>query len=407
MVKRVKTNYPGNYPGIYYREGKRIGGNGIEKIYYIVFKKDGKTYEEKVGRQYMDAMTPARAARIRAERIEGKRLSRKEIREKEKALKEAEQNRWTFTRLWEKYKSSNPGLKGIVTDDNRFQNHIKPILGDKEPKDLLPLDIDRLKINLLKTRAPGTVKNVLELLRRITRFGAKKRLCPGLDFTIEIPKVNNLKTEDLTVDQLNRLLKAIDRSSNIQAANLMKMALFTGLRRGELFRLKWEDIDFDRGFITIKDPKGGQDQKIPLNDETRNLLESHQRSDSPFVFPGRDGRQRTDIKKAVNQIKKSAGLPKDFRPLHGLRHTYASMLASSGQVDMYTLQRLLTHKSPVMTQRYAHLRDEALRKASNLAGDLINKAIKENEIAASKKSGFKTTGFKTMLTLEKKKGKNR
>ena len=51
------------------------------------------------------------------------------------------------------------------------------------------------------------------------------------------------------------------------------------------------------------------------------------------------------------------------------------MLASSGQVDMYTLQKLLTHKSPIMTQRYAHLRDEALKKASDLAGDIISQTV--------------------------------
>ncbi len=73
-----------------------------------------------------------------------------------------------------------------------------------------------------------------------------------------------------------------------------------------------------------------------------------------------------------------SGLPKDFRPLHGLRHVFASMLASSGQVDMYTLQKLLTHKSPLMTQRYAHLRDDTLKRASNLAGDLINQAVNSN-----------------------------
>ena len=77
----------------------------------------------------------------------------------------------------------------------------------------------------------------------------------------------------------------------------------------------------------------------------------------------------------MNKIKKKARLPKDFRPLHGLRHVYASMLASSGKVDMYTLQKLLTHKSPLMTQRYAHLRDEALKRASDLAGDLIEEIV--------------------------------
>jgi integrase len=155
----------------------------------------------------------------------------------------------------------------------------------------------------------------------------------------------------------------------------MRLALFTGMRRGELFKLKWNDIDFERGFIHIRDPKGGPDQKIPLNEAARQLLENHPRTDSPYIFPGRYGGQRTDVKKAVNRIKKRAGLPKDFRPLHGLRHVYASMLASSGKVDMYTLQKLLTHKSPQMTQRYAHLRDEALRRAADLAGELIQEAV--------------------------------
>ena len=94
------------------------------------------------------------------------------------------------------------------------------------------------------------------------------------------------------------------------------------------------------------------------------------------MFPGRDG-ERRNVSKFVRRIKAAAGLPKDFRPLHGLRHVFASMMASSGAVDLYTLQRLLTHKSPLMTQRYAHLRDEALRGASELAGPLVAEAVKK------------------------------
>jgi len=370
-VKRYKTKYP----GVHYVIGAAVGSGKKERIYQIRYRKNGKLIEEKAGRQFQDDMTPARAAQIRTNRIQGE-LSNKEKREAEEAEKEAESSKWTIDRLWVAYKENKPNLKGIVTDENRFDNYIKPNFGDKEPKDIIPLDVDRLRLKLLKTKAPGTVKNVLELLRRIVNFGAKKNLCEGLNFTIEIPKVTSLKTEDLTPEQLSDLLKAIGEASNIWAANMMKLALFTGMRRGEMFKLQWSNIDFDKGFIELIDPKGGPDQKIPLNDPARKLLKSHPKvKKSPYVFPGRKGKRRTDIKKAVNKIRDNAGLPKDFRALHGLRHVYASMLASSGQVDMYTLQKLLTHKSPLMTQRYAHLRDETLKRASGLAGDIIEQAV--------------------------------
>jgi integrase len=373
--KRLKTKYP----GVYYILGKAVSSKKEERIYYIMYRKDGRQIHEKAGRQFQDDMTPARAAQIRALRIEGEQLSNKERRQVEKEKKEADANRWTVKRLWKEYKKNKPVLKGIVTDENRFENHIEPNFGDKEPSEIIPLDIDRLRLKLLKKKSPGTVKNVLELLRRITNFGVKKQLCEGLGFAIEMPRVNNLKTEDLTPKQLQKLLKVIEKDEHPYAGPMMKMALFTGMRRGEMFRLKWKDINFERAFINLRDPKGGPDQKIPLNDAARDCLLNHIRTKSPYVFPGRGGRQRTDINKAVGKIKEDAGLPQDFRALHGLRHVYATMLASSGQVDMYTLQKLLTHKSPLMTQRYAHLRDEALKQSSALAGSLIEQASNDEK----------------------------
>jgi integrase len=204
---------------------------------------------------------------------------------------------------------------------------------------------------------------------------------------IEMPRVNNLKTEDLTPEQLTRLLTAIADNPHAHAGDMMKLALFTGMRRGEMFRLRWRDVDFERGFIHLRDTKGGIDQSIPLNDAARRLLTQRPRTRSVYVFPGRGGKQRKDINKAVNAIKNTAGLPKNFRPLHGLRHVYASVLASSGQVDLYTLQKLLTHKSPSMTRRYAHLRDESLQRASNVASELISGVKGQNENQRKGKKG--------------------
>jgi integrase len=386
-MKRIKTEYP----GVFYREAVRIGGKGAERVFYIVFKKAGKVCEEKVGRQYADDMTAAKAARVRADRIENRRESRKEIREAVKAAKIEEAGKWTLSRLWDEYEKiksdpkavkddKTPSLsKAIKIDKGRFEKHLKPSLGDKEPHGIIRLDVDRLRVNLSKKLKPQTVRHVLGLLKRIIHFGAKRQLCRELPFPIDSVKVDNRTTEDLTPKQLQSLLKAISESTDIEAANIMRMALFTGMRRGELFKLQWNDIDFDRGFITIRhDPKGGVSQKIPLNDQAREVLKNHPAT-ADHVFVRGDGKPFTDIRRRVNPIKQAAGIGANFRTLHGLRHAFASMLASSGEVDMYTLQKLLTHKSPIMTQRYAHLRDETLRKASTLAGNIIEQAAKAED----------------------------
>jgi integrase len=318
-------------------------------------------------------MTEAKANGIRSDRIRGKEPSNEQRRETQKVAKLEEAGKWTLSRIWDEYETNKADSKAIRTDKGRFKKHIKPSLGDKEPHEIIRLDIDRLRVNLSKKLKPQTVKHVLGLLKRIIRFGAKRQLCRELHFPIDTVKVDNCTTEDLTPEQLKNLLKAIAESTDVEATNIMRMALFTGMRRGELFKLKWTDVDFDRGFITIRDPKGGVSQKIPLNDQARDVLKHHPET-ADHVFVRGDGKPFTDIRRRVNPIKEAAGIGADFRALHGLRHVYASMLASSGQVDMYTLQKLLTHKSPIMTQRYAHLRDETLRNASTLAGNIIEQA---------------------------------
>ena len=373
----VQKRYKTAYPGVYFIKGIMPGTKKQEKIFYIMYRKKGKQVQEKAGRQFLNDMTAARAAMMRAERMKGA-LSNREKRESEKAKKKAEEGRWTIQRLFDEYIQGRAPGKSLKTDLGRYEKYLKTSFGDTEPKDILALDVDRLRIKLLKKKSAQTALHILNLLTWLTNFGVNNGLCPGLPFRIKKPTVHNIVTEDLSSEQIKDLLTAIDNDIHPQAGAMMKLALFSGMRRGEMLKLRWKHINFDRGFINIVDPKGGPDQVIPLNDAARELLENHPRTKSPFVFPGRGGKQLVNISKPVNKIKKKAGLPAKFRPLHGLRHVFASMLASSGEVDMYTLQKLLTHKSPLMTQRYSHLRDETLKKASNLAGDIINQAVQEN-----------------------------
>ncbi len=392
-AKKTFERHATDYPGVFIRKGtNRITGKP-EDIFYIRYRRDGKRIEEKVGREKQDDMTAARASRILGKIIDREQKPRKELREAAKAAKAAEAGKWTFDRLWTEYKAGRPGQKRSATDESNFTNYLSPIFGAREPRQVVPLDVDRLRMNLSKKKAAATVKNVLELLRRLSNFAANKRLCDPLPFRVSMPKVNNLKTEDLNAEQMARLL-AVLRDGTVtgkdgkktmldrDAREIMLLAMFTGMRRGEIFRLRWDAVDFRRGFIKLRETKGGTDSTIPLPDEARELLERRaRRKDCPYIFPGRSigkkkgtpeqFRPKTDASKHFRDIRKAAKLPSDFRPMHGLRHVFASMLASSGEVDLYTLQRLLTHKSPTMTQRYAHLRDETLKAASNVAGRII------------------------------------
>jgi len=373
--ERIKTSYP----GVYYVNGKALGRSGTEKVYYIRYKRNGKGIEEKIGRQFSDDMTPARAAGIRGQRIEGKQQSNKVRRE----VTEEEKSCWTIEKIWDSYCEQRPGGIGN-SDASYWKNYLKDSFGKKEPNNLVKLDTDRLRINLLKKKSPQTTKHVLALLRRIINFGLNQGYIAPLPFKITLPSVDNIKTEDLTPEQLQNLFDVFNTTHHTTAANMMKLVLFSGLRRGEIFKLKWADIDFHRGFIHILEPKGGKSQKVPLNSNARELLETIPQKDSEYIFPARGGGPRNDISKDARAIKQAAGLPADFRPFHGLRHVYASMLASSGKVDMYTLQKLLTHKSPQMTQRYAHYRDEAMRRASDTVDDILSEAMQVKKIKAVK-----------------------
>ncbi|MGR0479993.1 MAG: tyrosine-type recombinase/integrase [Candidatus Electronema sp. V4] len=366
-MKRYRTQYP----GVFYIEGiAAAGGRKTERIYYIRYRKDGRLVEEKAGRQHQDGMTPLKAAGLRVERIEGRQPGNRERRQ---AASTASQP-WTLDRLWEAYRVQLRDNSSTKTDSGRYDRHLRQLFGGREPGEISRLELDRLRISLLKTHSPQTVKHVLALLKRIISFGCGHGWIAPLPFKIELPPVDNVKTEDLSQEQLRRLLTVLEADGG-PAAQMMRLALCTGMRRGELFKLQWSDVDFERGFIHLREPKGGRSQKIPLNSSARELLLAVPRQSGGYVFPAKDGGLRRDISKEARAIKAAAGLPADFRPLHGLRHVYATMLASSGKVDMFTLQKLLTHKSPQMTQRYAHYRDEAMLRAANEVSGILAETL--------------------------------
>ena len=381
-AKREKTKYA----GVYFRMQKRLASEELERVYYIFYRTGGrgsKQIEEPVGRE-SEGITAAKANQIRALRMVGVEQTNKERRDAAVAARKEEQGRPIIARLWTAYDEANPARKMRKTDTGYYTNHLLKPFGNKTPADIVTLDIDRLRINKLKTLAPQTVKHILSLLRRIINHGVLKGLSPMVDpsrLHFTFPKVDNQKTENLTREQMEAYLKALDEEPDQNVAGFIRLALSTGMRKGAIMGLQWQDVDFERGFITLQGEhaKNTKTERIPLSSAARAVLEKVERTSSPYVFPGRGGNMRSDFKRVPQRVRNKAGLGKDFRPLHGLRHTFASWMASTGAVDIYTLQKLLTHGSASMTQRYAHLADEALHRAAAVAGDIFSDVSKEQE----------------------------
>ena len=381
QAKRGKTKYP----GVTFRLKEKLDGSGPERVYYIRYRRGGRgsrLIEEPIGTE-SEGMTAAKANLIRAARAAGKERSNTERRKDAERERLASGGQLTVYQLWELYSEAKQEKVTIKRMDATCIKHLAT-LHDKLIETLTTKDIDTLSRHLASTpsqRREGkclsaqTVKHVLGLLKRMLRFADSLNICPfpaGLHFNM--PKVDNQKTEHMTDEQLRRYLDALDEEPNQAIAAILRLALLTGIRKTALFSLQWCDIDFENGYITLRGEhaKKGKTEYLPLTPAARAVLEKVKRTKSPYVFPGRNGGKRSDCRRMARRVRDKAGL-EDFRPMHGLRHSFASALASSGKVDLYTLQKLLTHESPQMTQRYAHLADKALRRAAGVADELLTK----------------------------------
>ena len=157
----------------------------------------------------------------------------------------------------------------------------------------------------------------------------------------------------------------------------MLIALLTGARKSEILKLTWAEVDFEHKMFYFLNTKNGEDRGTPmhelLNTELINFMKQSavRKLKDDYVFKNSlGGPNEALIGKAFPKIVKQCGI-EDFR-FHDLRHTGASWQAMSG-VSQPITQKTLGHKSPAMTNRYSHLRDENLRPAINEVGNVMLK----------------------------------
>lgn len=305
--------------------------------------------------------------------------------------------------VWNKYLLWARVNKPATWDDDLFnyRKHLEPRFGKKRLDVISGMDVNRMKLEMTKGEtkdgkpclskqgrlySASTIKHQLVLLKHLYKFARGREFkyrgeTPFDDDQVRMPHLDNKRTPQLGDAQLAALWDTLDIWPNQLQSGFIKLALLTGVRRSTLFTLKWEDVDFEMGMITLlisHRRKGTETVKKTVAPAVMEVLRNLPRTESPYVFPGKGGQQRTDFKGPWLRIRKAAGLPEDFR-FHDLRHNFASYHASNG-TDLQVIQQLMNHRDYRTTLKYAHLSESVVNGAAIKSGELLTPKPKSNVI---------------------------
>jgi len=321
-----------------------------DKVYWIeYYTKDRKRKRERVGPWRKLAIEAL--AKRRVEVAENKFLDKKEeppkIRFKDFAK---EYDKWCQT--------NNKGYHR----KKWFIDHLVTIFGDKYLNEITSWDIEKYRLER-KKQGLGTAslnRPIACLKHMFTKAIEWGFLKENPAKPVKLFKENNRRLRFLTEDEINRLLS----NCSGYLRDIVLLALNTGMRKGEIFNLKWQDVDFDLRMIHVSDSKNYEARDIPINDilyETLKALRDKAEEGQEYVFVNpKTGRPYDDLKRSFKTALKRAGI-EDFT-FHDLRHTFASHLVMNG-VDLMTVKELLGHKNISMTMRYSHLSPDHKRAA--------------------------------------------
>jgi integrase len=225
-----------------------------------------------------------------------------------------------------------------------------------------------------------TVCNELGCLRHVLNLGKR---WGDLDTVpvITLPKKPKGRERFLSRDEITRLLEACDASANPYLGAMVRIAINTGMRRGELLTLRWEQVNLSTSTITLYRTKSGEPRAVPINaavyDALVALVPAQARRQGP-VFPREDGGTWRDVRRPFLAALESAGID-GFR-WHDLRHTCASWLVMQGRT-LRDVQEMLGHGDLRMSMKYAHL-SAAHKRAAVDALDGLTPSMKSREMAS-------------------------
>ncbi len=254
--------------------------------------------------------------------------------------------------------------------DSALRTQLLPAFGKRRLDRIRRRDVHRW-FDRYGQSAPAGANRTLDVLRQILNHAVacghvKKNPTRGVRRNPR-PRL----TRFLSHDEIHRLHQALDahrgRGSGRQQAEIIRLLLLTGCRKGEIVGLRWSEVGEDA--LRLVDSKTGP-RTVVLNERARAILARQPRSDSPFVFPSlADSTQPRAAELSLwRKVRRTAGIP-DVR-LHDLRHTFASHAVMS-DVPLPVVSRLLGHAQPRMTMRYAHVSDREVEAAAERVGGCV------------------------------------
>ena len=301
-------------------------------------------------------------------------------------------------RFLENYAAEHKRPSSLYNDQANIQNHVVPLLGKFHVADVTRVDIDRFKRavkdgktakdvkigprrRVIVTGGPGAANKCLALLSKMFNMAERWDLRPdGTNPCRHVEKYRSqLHERFLSEKELARLAEVLATNKGDGAETPFVLAaicllVFTGARMGEILSLKWAHVDFDHAMLFLSESKTGK-KVIYLSAPALEVLANIPRIESnPFVICGeKDGAHLVNLQKPWTRIRKQAGLG-DVR-IHDLRHSFASIAASSG-LSLPVIGKLLGHTQAATTERYAHLAADPLQAANEAIGQHIAAIIR-------------------------------
>lgn len=264
-------------------------------------------------------------------------------------------------------------------DASKFKVHLLPKFGDRRLCDIHRRDVEVHHAAMRQSHSAATANRHLALLSAVfvkaVEYG---RLDTNPAAGLKAFREDNQRQRFLSADEIGRIYQAMESEPNRTAVAALKLLLLSGTRREESLRALWKDVNLDSGQWWLPTTKSGRGRYVTLSADAKALLAAQpSRGVSQWVFPGRDGdKPLNNPLKAFNRILAAANITEHVR-IHDLRHSFASLAVNAG-ATLYEVQGLLGHSSSVMTQRYAHLADTGLRRASQAVADVVSAAVRDN-----------------------------